>query len=76
MSLQRSIRRESMALSVKNLTYALSEVRGCVSVTPLRGGAYFRHLLFWVPLTVCPYTLMAKLQSKRVENEATVHENA
>ena len=43
---------------------------------PLRGGVYFRHLRFWVPLTVCPYTLMAKLQPKRVENEATVHENA
>ena len=67
-----------MALSVKNLTHALSEVRGvyeCDS-SSRRCLVYFRFLRFWVPLTVCPYAMIAKLEPKRVENEATGNENA
>ena len=64
-----------MALSAKNLTHALSEVRGvCHSDTSSRK-CLFSASPIWVPLTVCPYALIAKLQPKRVENEATVHEN-
>ena len=65
-----------MALSVKNLTHALSEVRGVYECDSFSRRYLFSPSPILGASDCLPIRHDREIGEQRVENEATVHENA